>query len=119
MELLMKTLSLIVLLAALAGCGKPSGKVLGKAPAGDVKNIIAVHAGETPPVVTLSGTLVEKCPAAGCWFYLKDSTGMIRVDTKAAGFVVVEVPLQTTVTVSGRLSHAGDETVLEATGLRY
>jgi hypothetical protein len=41
------------------------------------------------------------------------------VDTKTAGFVVLDVPLQTTMTVCGRLARDGDEKLLEATGLRY
>jgi uncharacterized protein YdeI (BOF family) len=93
--------------------------VLGKVPKGQVRQVLAVRAGDTPPQVTLQGVLVEKCPVAGCWFYLQDDTGMIKVDTKAAGFVVVNVPLQTRVTVSGRIASESDDVCLQATGLRY
>src|SRR5262249_19803092 len=100
-------------------CQRHSGNVLGKAPSGQVKTIVAVRAGDTPPAVTVSGRVVEKCPVAGCWFYLQDETGVIKVDTKAAGFVVVNVPLQTTVTVRGKVQAQGDEVTIEGTGLRY
>lgn len=103
----------------LAGCGQPEGTVLGRAPRGEVKNVIAVQAGETAPDVTLRGTMVEKCPTAGCWFYLRDDTGTIKVDTKAAGFVVVDVPLQAEVTVVGKVRTEGDEVSVQAAGLRY
>ncbi len=63
--------------------------------------------------------MVEKCPVAGCWFKLQDNTGTIRVDTKAAGFVVVKVPLESKITVSGKIVTEGDETLLEASGVRY
>ncbi|HMJ92351.1 MAG TPA: hypothetical protein VK530_21190, partial [Candidatus Acidoferrum sp.] len=61
----------------------------------------------------------EKCPVAGCWFMLRDSSGTIKVDTKNAGFVVVEVPLQSIVTISGRVVTNGTERFIDATGLRY
>lgn len=109
----------VMAFALLGGCGRQPGKVLGKAPAGEPRNIIAVRAGETAPRVTLKGVIVEKCPAAGCWFYLQDETGTIRVDTKAAGFVVVDVPLQTHVTVSGTVLSSGDDVSIQAAGLRY
>jgi uncharacterized protein YdeI (BOF family) len=63
--------------------------------------------------------MVEKCPIAGCWLRLQDSTGTIKVDTKSAGFVVVNVPLETKITISGRIVNEGDEVLVEASGLRY
>src|SRR5262245_42533232 len=111
-------LALIPLLLVL-GCQQPKGNVLGKAPKGEPKTILAVRAGDTPPQVTLSGVMIEKCPVAGCWFRLRDHTGVIKVDTKSAGFVVVKVPLESQVTVSGKVVADGDEVVIEATGVRY
>jgi uncharacterized protein YdeI (BOF family) len=110
---------LLLTVALATGCARQPGKVLGKSPAGDLSNIIAVRAGETRPKVTLSGVMVEKCPAAGCWFYLQDDTGIMRVDTKAARFVVVDVPLQTKVTVSGAVVTSSEDVSIQATGLRY
>ena len=65
----------------------------------------------------LAGTIVEKCPVAGCWFMLKDKTGIVRVDTKAAGFVVSDLPLQTEVKVTGSVVK-GDSPSVSATGLQ-
>jgi len=116
----MRPFCLFVLCSVLfAACGQSKGKLLGKAPSGDTKSILAVQAGDTPATVTLRGTLVEKCPVAGCWFRIQDDSGIIKVDTKAAGFVVTDVPLQTMVRVGGKIATEGTETVLEATGLRY
>ena len=56
---------------------------------------------------------------AGCWFSIRDDTGTIKIDTKAAGFVVLDVPLGTTVTVSGKVARDGQDRLVEATGLRY
>jgi len=63
--------------------------------------------------------MVEKCPEAGCWFVLKDATGKLRVDTKTAGFVVVDVPLQRELTVVGTVITNGMEVLFAATGVRY
>ena len=78
----------------------------------------ARQAAKGTPLV-LAGEMVEKCPAAGCWFDLKDESGIIRVDTKNAGFVVVDVPLHSRVTVAGQVRISGDERILDASGVRY
>jgi uncharacterized protein YdeI (BOF family) len=113
------TLVLLACAGLATGCRKPSGTVLGKAPKGQPRTILAVRSGDTPPQVTIGGVMVEKCPVAGCWFRLQDSTGTLKVDTKSAGFVVVDVPLQSQVTVTGRIVADGSDVMLEATGLRY
>ena len=110
--------SLICLLVA-AGCQKPQGTVLGKTPQGELRTILSVKAGNTPPQVTVRGVMIEKCPVAGCWFRLRDGTGVIKVDTKSAGFVVVNVPLERPMIVAGKAVAEGDEVMIEATGLRY
>lgn len=114
-----RAICLLGLVAVGYGCNKPEGTVLGKAPKEEPRTILAVRDGLTPPSVTLRGSIVEKCPTAGCWFYLNDGTGLLKVDTKNAGFVVAKIPLQTEVTVSGKLVQEGDDTILDAAGLRY
>ena len=116
------TLFLVALVAgAVVGCGQ-KGKVLGQLSKAPIANILAINAGTAPQRVTLAGTMIEKCPQAGCWFRLDDGTGVIKVDTKTAGFVVSSIPLNTKVMVSGKLvaeSGEGSEQQLEATGLTY
>ena len=109
-----------VCLLLIAGCHQPNSTVLGKAPEGEPRTISSVKTGDAPPQVTLQGVMIEKCPVAGCWFYLRDGTGVIKVDTKLAGFVVLDVPLQSRLTVSGKKVVAdGGEVTIEATGVRY
>lgn len=110
---------LVACLTLLTACHTKQGQILGKAPEGEPRNIVAVRSGDTPAQVTLKGVMTEKCPAAGCWFYLQDETGTIKVDTKSAGFVVVDVPLQTKMTVSGKVVSTADEVTIDASGLRY
>jgi uncharacterized protein YdeI (BOF family) len=111
--------AILLCLLLTNGCRKPTGTVLGKAPRGEAHSILAVRAGNTPPQVTITGAMVEKCPIAGCWFRLRDRTGVIKVDTKSAGFVVVDVPLESQVTVAGKVVADGDDVMVEATGIRY
>lgn len=70
-------------------------------------------------LVVLQGTLTKKCPVAGCWFMLQDSTGTIKVDTKNAGFVVTDIPLKTSVNIAGRVVTNGLERSIDAIGVLY
>ena len=56
---------------------------------------------------------------AGCWFVLQDRTGRVRIDTKAAGFVVTEVPLGTRMAVAGTVERADGAAQVAAAGARY
>ena len=83
------------------------------------RSILAALASGPGTEATIQGVLVEKCPVAGCWFVLHDATGTVRVDTKSAGFVVVDVPLNSRLVVAGRWVREGNETNLAASGVRY
>lgn len=112
--------TLLVVAALVTGCGRGGGgHVKGVAPKGEPRAILSVHSGDAPTLVTVRGKMIEKCPTAGCWFRIHDDTGVVKVDTKSAGFVVTELPLGTELTVAGKIGHDGDETIIEATGLRY
>jgi uncharacterized protein YdeI (BOF family) len=104
----------------VTSCHKPNSTVLGKDPEGSPQTILSVKTGGIPSPVTIQGVMIEKCPVAGCWFRLRDSTGVIKVDTKLAGFVVLDVPLQSRVAVTGkRTVGEGNEVTIEAAGVRY
>ncbi len=69
--------------------------------------------------VTVRGEITQKCPTTGCWFYLKDATDTIRVDTAPSGFTVTEVPVRKTVTVHGKVTTAeGGDAELVAVGMK-
>lgn len=115
----MRLLGFLALLAlAAGGCCPPGGNLLGKefgaAPVVAVRDARAARA-----PVTLRGTMTEKCPVAACWFRLKDRTGVMKVDLKAAGFTVTDVPEGAEVTVSGIIDRREDPPSLVATGLRW
>jgi uncharacterized protein YdeI (BOF family) len=101
-----------------SGCGVRQANHLGTVV--DAAHIATVrgleHASGT---VTLRGAMVEKCPVAACWFRLKDGTGVMKVDVKAANFTVTDVPLGATVTVTGKPVTKDGDSYLAATGLTY
>ena len=120
MELLVKRIVPLLALPALmiAGCGTKQTSVLGKSPEARPTAVVRELLQKTGRMVTVQGEMVDKCPVAGCWFMLRDKTGIVRVDTKQAGFVVSEVPLHTSMTVSGTVA-SGSEADIKATGIRY
>ena len=84
--------------------------------------IAAVHqnphafAGKT---IGLTGRMTERCPTAGCWFYLSDGTGDLRVDAQEGGFSVLGLPMGARLTVFGRVvREPGEDPQLEAVGAR-
>ncbi len=103
----------------LVGCGASHPRILGQPPEELPRSIALARSIPQTQLATVRGVMIQKCPAAGCWFILRDQTGTIKVDTKAAGFVVVDVPLQTTLTVTGKVMPDGDEKILRASGLCY
>jgi uncharacterized protein YdeI (BOF family) len=108
----------MVLVLGAFGCGQ-KGKLLGKAPQDPHSTVFAIQAGDAPARLTLEGKMVEKCPQAGCWFRIDDGTGVIKVDTKSAGFVVTSVPLNAKLKVAGKLHHLEDDVQIDATGVSY
>lgn len=110
------TAILAVGVLALSGCARSTANVLGKDPGTAQPTVVR----DLKPAsqVTLAGVMIEKCPTAGCWFMLKDGTGVVRVDTKSAGFTVTNVAVNTPVTVRGTVKD-GTERMVTATGLRY
>jgi uncharacterized protein YdeI (BOF family) len=106
-------------LALAIGCSGSASHIKGKVPEGTVRSLSSAREARHGEQVTVSGSLQDKCPVAGCWFHLSDGKTRLRVDTKAAGFTITDVPLQTTITVQGRVIKRGSEVSLDATGLQY
>lgn len=103
----------------LVGCSAREAATLGSAVVGTPVPVASSQAIAVESTVVLKGTMTRKCPVAGCWFLLQDETGTIKVDTKNAGFVVVDVPLNTAMTVAGRVVTNGNERLIDATGIQY
>ena len=112
--------AILLTTAFLVGCSEPATRQLGTPfDDGAVATVALARQTNVDSKIILRGTIQEKCPVAGCWFVLHDSEGTIKVDTKNAGFAVVDIPLQSTITVAGRVVTNGGERFIDATGLRY
>lgn len=103
----------------LTGCSQSGSKTLGAAVDGNPISIAAIGQADAQAPVVFRGTMTQKCPVAGCWFTLRDGTGTIKVDTRNAGFVVVDVPLNAMVTVMGSVVTNGAERFIDAAGMCY
>lgn len=104
--------------AFLAGCSSEP-RAFGVPVNGATVSIRSVLSANADGQVVLNGTMTQKCPVAGCWFILTDSSGVIKIDTKNAGFVVVDVPLNTKVVVSGRVVSNASERFVDASGMTF
>lgn len=114
-----RTVQLILLITCVAvcGCQSSSTTLLGR-PLPVQSPLLVDHLKPSRLPVVIEGTMVEKCPVAGCWFKVEDKSGIVKVDTKNAGFVVVSVPTGTKVRVAG--TYQGDpEPLITATGMTY
>ena len=114
----MKFANFVGIILLLVGCAERKPVTLGPPFDGVAVPISEISQTNLTAQIIVSGTMIEKCPVAGCWFMLRDKTGIVRVDTKQAGFVVSEVPIHTQMTVSGTVA-AGTEVGLKASGVRY
>jgi uncharacterized protein YdeI (BOF family) len=123
----MKKLIIIIIAIAAIGAGvyvfKGGGAAsLGQGvPAGaQITDIGQISADMKGKEVTVTGEMTQKCPTTGCWFYIKDSTGEIRVDTAPSGFTITDVPLHKTITVHGKVVvPESGQAELVATGVEY
>jgi hypothetical protein len=99
------------------------GRDLGRPPQAAVRVRIgellrrpAAFAGQT---VAVTGQITDRCPTAGCWFYLNDGIASLRVDAREGGFSVLGLPVGARLTVFGTLVHEPDEELqLSAVGAR-
>ena len=98
-------------------------RILGQPPVTAAETTIAAvrqqpdsFAGQT---VAITGRITQCCPSAGCWFYLNDGTGNLRVDARPGGFSVLGLPTGAQVTAYGVLTQEpGEDLQLSAVGAR-
>ncbi len=66
--------------------------------------------------LNLEGVIVTQCQAAGCWFFLKDDTGIIYIDLSKEGFTI---PPKTgkKALVTGTVVKREENIIIEASGV--
>jgi len=69
--------------------------------------------------VAVEGEVVQQCPAAGCWFRVRDGSGELFVDLNPAGLRLKQKRVGQRVRVTGRLAKIGNQYLLEATAVEF
>lgn len=126
----MRRVLIIACLLMLAACwtawslrAASSSRELGHPPQSAAPTTIAAvrrsPAALAGKVISLTGRMTERCPTAGCWFYLNDGTGDLRVDAGAGNFSVSGLPVGARLTVYGKVTQEpGEDPQLAAVGVR-
>jgi len=99
--------------AAAGAVGAPLDPQLAPTPA---KSILDDPKGWDAKTVLVEGTIARECPT-GCWLYLRDATGEIRIELKQESFTA---PLQQegkTIRVMGEVYAGRQETMVLGKGL--
>jgi hypothetical protein len=126
----MRRVLIIVCLLMLAACwtawslrAASSSRELGHPPrTATPATIAAIRRDPTAfagQMLALTGQMTERCPTAGCWFYLNDGTGDLRVDLGAGNFSVSGLPVGARLTVYGKvIQEPGEDLQLAGVGVR-
>ena len=112
-------MSILGLALTLAGCGEKGTDAYGQEISN--RNVTKLNAILGQPdnfdgkTVTVEGKIVQEYPT-GCWFNMKEDTGMIHVDIKPSGFAIPQ-KVGKTVVVEGTVSVQNNKPVLIGTGV--
>lgn len=106
-------------MAFFAGCANRQTEARGDNGKAETIGIASIQKMKLASPVVAHGTMIEKCPVAGCWFKLHDRSGTIKVDLKATKLTVVNVPLNAEVTVRGKVAPNGGEKMIQATSAAF
>jgi len=91
--------------SSTAGQGEGAQAVLGtpgpELPVTGIGSLTKDNAGK---VVRIEGTITEECPHSGCWAYVQDDSGKIRIDTNKGGFALPLHKEGSKVTVTGEVT---------------
>ena len=113
---------------SLIGCGSKSGSPSGR-PATSLgqpveEDVPHEQAGALTDeslgkTLAVEGEIVKQCPAAGCWFIVKDETGELFVDLNPAKLRLERKRVGQHATVTGRVTKQGGQFRLEARHVQF
>ena len=109
----------LILIFLISGCGKKEADKYGQ----EIQNrtITKVEAILKEPgnfdgkTVTVQGKIIRECPT-GCWFEVKENSGIIYVDLNPSGFAIPQ-KVGKKVIVEGKLLVRGSQPMLAGTGV--
>lgn len=126
-------LGLAFAVAGLAGCNAQKGGGDGDTGSGPPATIGAPVSGEVPLVctqclkdekyvgqtVTIEGEVIQQCPAAGCWFRIKDDIGEGFIDLSPANLTVQGERVGQHAKVTGKVVKKGGQMRIEAEHVEF
>ena len=105
LNILLSAIFIFIVTAVMIGCGHQKdkyGEDISDFKVTSIKSILDDSKNYEGKTVTLKGTVVIECPT-GCWFNLKDDTGVIYVDLNPSGFAIPQI-VKKTVVVQGTVA---------------
>jgi len=110
-------ITIFLLITTVIGCGQVQqyGQVISKNKITEISDILIKPGSYEGKTVTIEGKIITECPT-GCWFDLKDESGVIYVDLNPSGFAI---PQKTghKVTVQGKVERKNERIVIIGKGV--
>lgn len=109
---------LLIGVLLLQGCGKPEsyGALTSDAKAATVADIMKAPEVYDGKAVRLEGKIVTECPS-GCWFEMKDASGIIHVDIEPSGLAIPQ-RVGKKATVTGKVAVDGNQISVIGNGVK-
>ncbi len=106
----------LVTLIACAPTKNQYGKDISLTEITGISDILTESKSHEGKLVLLEGRIVTECPT-GCWFNLKDDSGLIYVDVKPSGFAIPQITGKA-VMVEGKVKLQGKKPILIGEGVK-
>jgi len=108
-----------VLIFSISGCVKKEadryGQEISNRTATKVEAILKEPGNFDGKTVTIQGKIIRECPT-GCWFEVKEDSGIIYVDINPSGFAIPQ-KVGKKVIVEGKVQLRGNQAMLAGTGV--
>lgn len=109
----------LVLIFSISGCVKKEadryGQEISNRTATKVEAILKEPGNFDGKTVTIQGKIIRECPT-GCWFEVKEDSGIIYVDINPSGFAIPQ-KVGEKVIVEGKVQLRGNQPTLAGTGV--
>ena len=109
----------LALVFLFSGCGTSDedayGQEISDRTATKVEAILTEPENYEGKTVTVKGKIINECPS-GCWFEVKENSGIIYVDLNPSGFAIPQ-KVGNKVIVEGKVQLRGSQPMLAGTGV--
>ena len=107
------------LVLPFSGCGKKEADTYGQEIANHtvtkIQEILKKPGNFDNKTVTVQGKIIRECPT-GCWFEVKENSGIIYVDLNPSGFAIPQ-KVGKTATVEGKVLVRNNQPMIAGTGV--